>query len=116
MILLQTLLLPPPPPLLLLLHLFLLLLHTSDFYSSYSLAPTFVSSPASSDDIHLLPPFQILLLAQVVMGDSWSSGITRSLFVDDQLGVPQTDPSVALFFISYVLFGTNPDTAAECHS
>ena len=37
---------------------------------------------------------------QVVTGDSWASGITRSLYPPDE-----TDHAVAFFFVSYVLIG-----------
>ena len=47
----------------------------------------------------------LLSLHQVVTGDSWSSGITRSIFTPDENGVIRTDPAVALFFISYILVG-----------
>jgi len=38
-------------------------------------------------------------------GDSWSSGVTRSLFNENADGHVETDPGIALFFISYVLIG-----------
>ena len=44
-------------------------------------------------------------LHQVVMGDSWSSGIARSLFLEDEDGVKKTDPAIALYFVSYILIG-----------
>ena len=43
---------------------------------------------------------------QVVSGDSWSSAITRSFFEENGTGVPQTDSSVAFFFLSYIILGT----------
>lgn len=48
----------------------------------------------------------LMTLHQAVTGDSWGSGITRSLFpVQPHSGVAETDASVALFFISYMLIG-----------
>ena len=44
-------------------------------------------------------------LHQVVMGDSWSSGIARSLFLPDEDGVKKTDPAIALYFVTYILIG-----------
>jgi len=69
----------------------------------------------------------LLSLHQVVTGDSWSSGITRSLMETDELGIPRTDPSVAFFFVSYMLIGNvlllnvrlhpiRKRAAAECKS
>jgi len=48
----------------------------------------------------------LMTLHQAVTGDSWGSGVTRSLFPVQANGqVAETDASVALFFISYMLIG-----------
>ena len=61
--------------------------------------------------VHLIGPrnqeffgdFQHALfsLFQVVSGDSWASSIARGMFVEDMNGVKQTDPMLALYFVSY---------------
>jgi len=50
----------------------------------------------------------LFTMFQIVMGDSWGSAITRSLFEveDDAAGTTRTDTSVAFFFISYVMIGS----------
>ena len=40
---------------------------------------------------------------QVVTGDSWASGIVRSLFDANEEGVVMTDANIALFFVSYFI-------------
>jgi len=44
-------------------------------------------------------------LFQVVAGDSWASAITRSMFKPDENGVLQTNPSITMYFVSYVIIG-----------
>ena len=40
---------------------------------------------------------------QVVTGDSWASGVVRSLFDTNEEGVVVTDANIALFFVSYFI-------------
>ena len=48
----------------------------------------------------------LLTLNQMVTGDSWSSGVTRSIFTENpETGIVETNAAVALFFISYMIIG-----------
>ena len=59
---------------------------------------------------NLLPCQQFLLTSQHA-GDSWSSAITRSLFHKNEEGITETNPGVALFFISYILIGMHSSSS-----
>jgi voltage-gated sodium channel len=48
----------------------------------------------------------LFTMFQILSGDSWASGISRSLFSVDGGGTGSTDPNVALFFVSYLLINS----------
>jgi voltage-gated sodium channel len=48
----------------------------------------------------------IFTMFQILSGDSWASGISRLLFSVDGGGTGSTDPSIALFFVSYILINS----------
>lgn len=52
----------------------------------------------------------LFTMFQVLSGDSWASGVARSIFATKTRGRdgsdPATDPLVALFFVSYILIAS----------
>ena len=44
----------------------------------------------------------LFTMFQVLMGDSWASGVARGLFRDPN----ETEPDVALFFVTYILIAS----------